>query len=187
MTKSALESITAEAAPPPEPKGRLYMDARLTPNRSLTRPAFMAMAAAAGGLGVVAATFYVSLGAWPIAGFFGGEFLLLLIAFWVSYRQGRLSETVRVSAERLHVARRQPSGKVQHFTLAPYWARVDIDDPVRHDSQVRVSSHGRTLVLGAFLAPEERADFARSLRAALAAARGPEATLADGAELGAPE
>ena len=34
-----------------------------------------------------------------------------------------------------------------------------------------LSSHGRTLVVGAFLSPEERLELARALRAALAAHR----------------
>jgi len=42
-----------------------------------------------------------------------------------------------------------------------------MDDPPEHDSQVVLSSHGRSLVVGSFLAPEERAEFARALRAAL--------------------
>ncbi|HET8726317.1 MAG TPA: DUF2244 domain-containing protein, partial [Alphaproteobacteria bacterium] len=48
-----------------------------------------------------------------------------------------------------------------------YWLRVSMDDPPGHESQVILSSHGQSLVVGAFLTPEERLDFARALRSAL--------------------
>jgi len=42
-----------------------------------------------------------------------------------------------------------------------------MDDPPRHESQVRLTSHGQTVIVGAFLSPEERLDFARALHRAL--------------------
>ncbi len=46
-----------------------------------------------------------------------------------------------------------------------------IDEPVRHESQVRLVSRGRELIVGAFLAPKERVVLAARIKAALAAAR----------------
>ena len=42
-----------------------------------------------------------------------------------------------------------------------------IDDPPAHHSQLTLSSHGRSLVVGAFLTAEERLELARALRDAL--------------------
>jgi uncharacterized membrane protein len=50
---------------------------------------------------------------------------------------------------------------------------VLIDDPVKHSSQLRLVSHGKELIVGAFLAPEERGKLAKRLKEALAAAREP--------------
>ena len=44
-----------------------------------------------------------------------------------------------------------------------------MDDPPDHGSQLILSSHGRSLVVGSFLTPAERLDLARALRHALAA------------------
>ncbi len=167
----AIETMPAIAAPPPEPRGRLYFDAVLRPNRSLPNAGFIALMAGVGVLGLIAGLFYVMLGAWPVLGFFGLEFVLVWLAFRMSYRQGRLHERVRVWADQMLVARRHPSGHEQHWTVPSAWTRVDIDEPVRHHSQVRLSNRGKTLILGSFLAPEERGAFALALRNAIAAAR----------------
>ena len=42
-----------------------------------------------------------------------------------------------------------------------------MDDPPGHDSALRLTSHGQSLVIGAFLTPEERLEVAHALRAAL--------------------
>ena len=164
---TAIATLPWSATPPPEPQSPAVFDAVLTPNRSLRGPAFLVLAAIFAGLSTVAAVLFVHLGAWPVVGFFGLDLVLFALAFHLSYRQGRMLERVRVCAERLHVVRRYPTGREQHWSLAPFFARVEIDDPVRHDSQVRVMSHGKTLILASFLSPDERGDFARALREAL--------------------
>ncbi len=46
-----------------------------------------------------------------------------------------------------------------------------MDDPPEHASQLTLWSHGRFLRIGQFLAPEERARFAGTLKVALRDAR----------------
>jgi uncharacterized membrane protein len=58
---------------------------------------------------------------------------------------------------------------VERFSFPSYWLRVSLDDQAG-EGQVVLSSHGRQLVVGAFLAPEERVVLARELRAALSRA-----------------
>ena len=48
-----------------------------------------------------------------------------------------------------------------------------MDDPPEHESQLTLASHGRRLVVGAFLTPEERLELARALGAALARLKQP--------------
>jgi uncharacterized membrane protein len=47
-----------------------------------------------------------------------------------------------------------------------------MDDPPAHDSQLVLSSRGRSLAIGGFLTPAERLDLARALREVLASQRG---------------
>ena len=93
---------------------------------------------------------------------------LVWLAFRLSYRQGRLCERVRMTPDDLFVSRVLPSGHESRWRLQPFWTRVAIDRPVRHESQVRLVSKGGVLILGSFLSPKERGEFADALSAALA-------------------
>ncbi|MBI1364651.1 MAG: DUF2244 domain-containing protein [Alphaproteobacteria bacterium] len=146
-------------------------DALLYPNRSLPNAGFIAvmtiviLANMTIGLGV-----YL-MGAWPVIGFCGLDVFLVWLAFRLSYRQGRLHERVRVTPDEMWVSRVLPSGHETRWRLQPYWTEVKIDRPVEHESQVRVVSKGRTLILGSFLSPPERGEFAAALSAALERSR----------------
>ena len=153
---------TATMAPPAP------FDAVLYPNRSLDPFGFHMLMAAivlvSAGIGAA----FVMLGAWPVTGFLGLDVVLLYLAFRWNYRQGRRAEFIRLDGPELVVRRVEPSGRRREWRFDAHWLRVTIDD---RTDQLTLSSHGRTLVLGAFLSPEERLELAKALRAALAAHR----------------
>ena len=109
----------------------------------------------------------MQMGAWPVLGFCGLEILLLYIAFHVNYVSGQKSEEVKLTENLLEVRKISPLGHVLHWRFEPTWLQVTIDEPLRHDSKLQLASHGRSLEIGAFLAPEERLQLARALRGAL--------------------
>jgi uncharacterized membrane protein len=148
--------------------GRVFFDAVLHPHRSLTRRGFaLVMAVAAAGLLAVGLLFLL-LGAWPVLGFCGLELLLLYVAFRVSFRDARASERIRLSDAGLEISRMTPDGAVAgSWRFPPNWLRVTIDETPRHDSPLILSSHGRNVVIGRFLTPDERIELAAALRAAL--------------------
>lgn len=143
-------------------------DAILYPNRSLPTTGFIAVMSIVIGVNLTLGLAFYMIGAWPVLGFCGLDIFLVWLAFRLSYRQGRLHERVRVTAEDMWVARVLPSGHETRWRLQPYWTQIAIDRPVDHDSQVRVLSKGRTLILGSFLSPKERGEFADALGAAIA-------------------
>ena len=149
------------------PGAPVIFDAVLAPNRSLGRAGFVAVMAGTVMVSVGFGTHFLLQGAWPVFGFFGLDIALLYLAFRLSYRAGRLRETIRVTGEEVVVRRIAPNGRTTEWRFNPYWLRVTLDEPVEHHSQITLSSHGRSLVIGPFLAPEERASLARALRAAL--------------------
>ena len=147
-------------------QAELLFDAELRPHRSLSRGGFwllMTLSGVACGLGAVV---FMTVGAWPVSGFFGLDIVLLYVAFRVSYRGGRLRETLRLTRESLTVRRISPAGRIEAWIFQPYWLRVELAESRRH-GRLTLSSHGRRLSVGAFLSPRERADLAAALRAAL--------------------
>lgn len=146
---------------------RVHFDAVLNPHRSLSQGGFLILMLALGGISFVAGMAFLLLGAWPVFGFFGLDVLLVYVAFKLNYRSGRLVEAVRLTDRQLHIRRIHPGGRIQEWSFEPYWVRVGMDDPPEHASQLTLSSHGRSLAIGAFLAPEERAELARALTEAL--------------------
>ncbi len=150
-----------------------FMDAELRPNRSLGRFGFVWLMAVVAGINFLAGLYFLSLGAWPIIGFCLLDVALVYIAFRISYRVGRRRETVTVTSDELTVRKITPSGKVRAWRLHPFWAQVIVDRIGEHDAQIRLVSHGKSLVIGAFLAPEERQSFAEALKSALQEARSP--------------
>ena len=145
----------------------VLFDAVLAPNRSLGRVGFVAVMAGVIVVSVGLGTYFLLQGAWPVFGFFGLDIVLLYLAFRLSYRSGRLRETIRVTADEVVVRRIAPNGRTAEWRFNPYWLRVALDEPVEHDSQITLTSHGRSLVIGPFLAPEERASLVKALRDAL--------------------
>ena len=148
--------------------GRIFFDAVLHPHRSLSPLGFrLLMAASASGLLAVGILFWL-VGAWPVVGFCGLEFMLLYGAFWLNYRTARAYERLRLSDDGLEICRVRPDGAVAGiWRLPPNWLKVDIDNPPEHDSQLTLSTHGRRVVVGSFLTPEERLELAEALNDAL--------------------
>ena len=151
----------------PEP-GPVFFDATLHPNRSLSPAGFRILMIIAGVSVLIIGVLFVVAGAWPVFGFSGAEFLLLYIAFRLNYRSGRAYERVRLTERQLEVMRVGPGGEVGRWEFEPTWLQISMDNPPRHDSQLRLTSHGRSLVIGAFLTPAERVEVADALRNAIA-------------------
>jgi uncharacterized membrane protein len=121
--------------------------------------------------GFAAGLLSVLAGAWPVAAFLGLVMALIYIAFRINYRHGRVYETLALTRRDLTVRRVDHRGRVASWRFQPTWLQILIDDPPRHHSQLVLRSHGRNLVIGAFLTPAERLDLAGALRRALARAK----------------
>ena len=160
---------TAAAAPLPASDGsEAAFDAVLHPHRSLSPYGFLVLMIALSLVSFVTGIAFLIAGAWPVFGFCGLDVLLVYVAFRVSYRSGMMYETLRLTRDDFTVRRIFPSGAVKSWSFQPYWLRVELDNPESSDSELRISSHGRSVVIGSFLTSEEKLDLARTLNAALA-------------------
>jgi uncharacterized membrane protein len=146
----------------------ILFNAELFPHRSLSRLGFWLLMAT-----IAAASFAIGLGfflagAWPVVGFLGLDVLLIYWAFRVNYRAARVREVLELTEDALIVRRFAAGRAPRTWTFQPYWLKVSMADPPRHDSRLVLSSHGNQLAIGAFLSPPERLEVARALMTALA-------------------
>lgn len=146
--------------------------ALLTPHRSLGRTGIFIVLAIFAGSMMVPAIIFLSLGAWPIFGFFGLDFTAVAIAFWLNIRQARAHELVLVSRTRLDIDQVAPSGRALHHRFNPFRARFSVS---RHSeigiTAMQVLGEGRIVRIGSFLNPDDRESFASAFGAALATAK----------------
>jgi uncharacterized membrane protein len=155
-------TIHPENAPPAQ------FHAVLTPHRSLSRLGFYALMAAVSIVCIGTGIFFATLGAWPILGFCGLDIVLVYWAFRSNYLAARAREVIELADHQLAVTKISPMGRQQRFTFNPAWVRLELRETAGDVCELSLTERGSRLVIAGFLGNEERRDFARSLRSALA-------------------
>ena len=160
-----------ETRKPEDGKEPPLFDVLLTPHRSLSPRGFLIVMAAVCAACLAAGLLFVLVGAWPVVAFLGLVVVLIYISFRINYRHGRIYETLELTPGNLTVRRVDHRGKASSWRFQSTWLQVLLEDPTAHHSRLTLRSHGRKLVIGAFLSPAERLDLATALRCALARAK----------------
>jgi uncharacterized membrane protein len=158
--------------PETNPKDEPIFRALLTPHRSLSRKGFVILMSILAVSWLGTGAFFLSMGAWPVFGFFGLDVLLVYCAFKWNYRAARAREEVSVSRQALDIIKVAPSGKMQAFHFNPFWTKFRV---ARHDeigiTDMAVEEQGRRVTIGSFLNPDDRESFAAAFGNALATAK----------------
>jgi uncharacterized membrane protein len=151
---------------------REIFSAVIAPHRSLSRRGFIIFMLAIGGISFVTGLVFLSMGAWPVFGFFGLDVLLVFLAFRSNYISARAREEIRITETEMLVRRTSARGVVAEWRFNPYWVRVDVGRD--HDGdleRVSLTLHGKRLDIAEWLSPPEKADFLAALSGALSTAR----------------
>jgi len=149
--------------------------AELTPHRSLGRSGFLALMLFLSIISFIAGIVFLRMGAWPVFGFFGLDVLLIYWAFRANYAHARSFEHLVLTPHELRLRRVSHRGDVMEWTFNPHWVRLDQEEHEEFGIQrLYLRSRGRSVAVGSFLGPDEKASFAKALRLALQdAKRGP--------------
>lgn len=144
----------------------------LHPHRSLTPRGFFILMAFISTVSFVAGMAFLLMGAWPVFGFFGLDVALIYLAFKLSFRSGRMYETIDLSPSLLKLTRVDPRGRRDTFEFNPYWARVRLHE-FKPDGRtaLTLAVHGKEVQFGHFLTDDERRDVAEALTDALLKSR----------------
>ena len=170
------ENNSGTAGAPADAK---IFSAVITPHRSLSPRGFRILMLCLGAVSFVSGVVFVSMGAWPVCGFFGLDVLLLYFAFRANFRAARAYEEVTVTASELTVRKVSQRGGVRQWTLNPLWVRLErIVHKEFGIERLFLVSRGERLGIAGFLGAHEKKSFATALSAALGEARrGPTRTV----------
>jgi uncharacterized membrane protein len=146
---------------------QLYMDAVITPNRSLSRRGLYLVMGVMVAYNLVVALFMLAIGAFPVPIFLGLDVAGMALAFHISNLRAKRAERVRVSATSVEVVRRD----VTVWSSPTAFTTVALEDADDHHARVELRLSGRSLTVGDRLSPLERGAFADALQRAIAAAR----------------
>lgn len=150
----------------------VLFEARLSPYRSLSLKGFNVLMILLGIMSFVVGVVFLSLGAWPVFGFFGLDVLLLWFALRVNYRDADAYEDIRMTPVELHVRQVSKHGERRDTEFNPRWTRLEKDeDEFAGVTKVALVSRGFPLVVGSFLPPFYKKELAAGLSKALAIAK----------------
>jgi uncharacterized membrane protein len=152
---------------PTAPRGSLFFERVLRPHRSLPPRGFHLLMMVLGLISLAVGIGFVSIGAWPVIGFFGLDVALVYIAFRLSYRSGRQRETIRLADDAFTVEQLGVRGERRIWRFQPFWLRVILEEKADESNRLLVASHGRSLVIGAFVTAVARRELAAAIRDAL--------------------
>lgn len=106
---------------------------------------------------------------WGLLPFLMGALALLWYFLDRNYKDGALTEELRLWSDRIELHRTNPRGPPQDWHANPHWVRINLDrkdGPV--ENYVTLKGNGREVEIGAFLSPDERAELHDRLAVALA-------------------
>ena len=147
---------------------RVFFERVLLPYRSLPTRGFHVLMGVLFLISLGAGILFVSLGAWPVCGFFGLDVALVYLAFRLSYRSARQRETLRLADDQLTVERIGIRGDHGLWRFQAFWVRVIFDERPDQTNRLAIASHGQVVPIGSFLPPPVRREVAATLRDALA-------------------
>src|SRR5438045_4014516 len=138
-------SANPAAELPSEPLGRVFFERVLLPYRSLPPRGFRVLMLLLGLLSLMVGIGFVSIGAWPICGFFGLDVALLYLAFRLSYRSARQRETLRLAEDQFTVERVGIDGERRSWRFQPFWLRIVLEERPNGSTRLVLASHGNRL------------------------------------------
>jgi len=99
--------------------------------------------------------FTLTMGGWPLLGFFGAEFIFIAGMVHIFIRRTEVVETIEINSEAVHITRRDLSGQ-ETQELPAYWAQVDFNGSPTENAALEIRSHGEAVEIGQFLSAAEK-------------------------------
>ncbi len=151
--------------------GQTYMDAVITPNRSLSERGFIILISVVTLANCVSAAVFVHMGAIYVPFFLGIDVAAIVVAFLVSFKAARRIERVTITARDIVVTHEAPNWTRTVWESPTAFTRVSVLREEDRTVGLRLALSGREVSVAQALSPRERGEFAKALERAISEAR----------------
>jgi uncharacterized membrane protein len=152
---------------------QIVFEAEVTPHRSLSPRGLKLIIGFVCSVSLVTTTIFWSLGAWPVAGFNGGEILLAMVLLRSHAKSTRQRELLLLSGTALRILRTDATGRATERQLSPGWLNVVLQERPGRVPGLYLASRGQLVEVGATLGEPEKRDLAAALSDAVLRLKNP--------------
>lgn len=142
--------------------------ALLYPHRSLPARGYLILIIGTATIAAIYGVMFLFIGAWPIFGFIGAEWLLFWYLLRTHLKGDRRAERIRLFQDRLLLEQIDAKGRVAACVFEPYWLQVVLHERGFENPALLLRTHGHSVEIGSFLGAHERRQFADELNQVLA-------------------
>ncbi|MFO1012984.1 MAG: DUF2244 domain-containing protein [Caulobacteraceae bacterium] len=147
--------------------GVFYMDAVITPHRSLGKKGFIILIGVMTAINCVTAIVFVLNGAAPVPVFLGLDLLAVVLAFNASFRAAERRERVQVTANEVRVLSEWRGAQEVVWTSPTAFTGVILEGEAEDETDLRLRLSGREIAVARTLSRGERTEFAKALDRAI--------------------
>ena len=151
--------------------GQTYMNAVITPNRSLSDRGFIVLISIVTLANCASAAIFVYMGAFFVPIFLAVDVLAVAAAFMVSFSAARQVERVQVTARDIVVTHEAPNWSKVVWESPTAFTRVAVETEENRTVGLRLALSGKEVAVAQALSPRERGEFAKALQQAIREAR----------------
>jgi uncharacterized membrane protein len=151
--------------------GQTYMDAVITPNRSLSERGFIVLIAVVTIANCCSAAVFLAMGATLVPIFVAIDVIAVLIAFVASFNAAKRVERVQVTARDVRVTHETPTSSRVVWESPTAFTRVAVEKDEERTVGVNLMLSDREVAVARALSPRERGEFAEALQHAIWEAR----------------
>jgi uncharacterized membrane protein len=149
------------------PEDPILFQAEVTPHRSLSPRGLRLIIAFVCTVSLGTTTLFWSLGAWPIAGFNGGEILLAMVLLRAHHKSARAKEVLMLSGGGLRILRVDANGRTSEQVMPSGWLNVVLTERPGRVPGLYLAARGRQVEVAHSLGEPEKRDLAEALAGAL--------------------
>jgi uncharacterized membrane protein len=149
------------------PEDPILFQAEVTPHRSLSPRGLRLIIAFVCTVSLGTTTLFWSLGAWPIAGFNGGEILLAMVLLRAHHKSARAKEVLMLSGGGLRIVRVDANGRTSEQVMPSGWLNVVLTERPGRVPGLYLAARGRQVEVAHSLGEPEKRDLAEALAGAL--------------------